>query len=268
MLHADAGIHLPETKAALVYSRLARRLRALGLASFHDYCALVAGAAGVDERQKMLAALTTNVTKFFREPHHFGHLERIVLPPLLKAARQGARVRLWSAACSNGQEPYSIAIVILSLMPDAHRFDVKVLASDIDTNMLAEADKGVYAENFAAGAPAKMRQRWLLPAEGPRGERGRYVAVADELRDLVVFRELNLFGDWPMRGPFQAIFCRNVAIYFEEDTQRKLWSRFVPMLAQGGRLYIGHSERLTGAAASAFEGEGVTCYRLKEGVRA
>ncbi len=267
MLHADAGIHLPETKAALVYSRLARRLRALGLASFRDYCALVAGSAGADERQKMLAALTTNVTKFFREPHHFDHLERVVLPPLLKAARQGGRVRLWSAACSNGQEPYSMAMVILSLMPDAHRFDVKVLASDIDANMLAEAKKGVYAESFAEAAPAKLRQRWLPSvAEGPRGERGRYVAVADELRDLVVFRELNLFGDWPMRGPFQAIFCRNVAIYFEETTQRKLWSRFVPMLAPAGRLYIGHSERLTGAAAGAFDGEGVTCYRLKEGV--
>ncbi len=121
MLHADAGIHLPESKAALVYSRLARRLRALGLASFRDYCALVAGAAGADERQQMLAALTTNVTKFFREPHHFEHLEQVVLPPLVKAARQGGRVRLWSAACSNGQEPYSMAMVILSLMPDAGR---------------------------------------------------------------------------------------------------------------------------------------------------
>jgi len=168
---------------------------------------------------------------------------------------------LWSAACSNGQEPYSMAMVILSLMPDAHRFDVKVLASDIDANMLAEAKKGVYAESFAEAAPAKLRQRWLPSvAEGPRGERGRYVAVADELRDRVVFRELNLFGDWPMRGPFQAIFCRNVAIYFEETTQRKLWSRFVPMLAPAGRLYIGHSERLTGAAAGAFDGEGITCY--------
>ncbi len=130
--------------------------------------------------------------------------------------------------------------------------------------MLAEADKGVYAEGFAEGAPAKLRARWLRPVgEGPRGDRGRYVAVADELRDLVVFRELNLFGDWPMRGGFQAIFCRNVAIYFEEATQRKLWSRFIPMLEPGGRLYIGHSERLAGPAAAAFDGEGVTCYRLK-----
>jgi chemotaxis protein methyltransferase CheR len=108
-----------------------------------------------------------------------------------------------------------------------------------------------------------MRQRWLVPVcDGPRGERRR-VAVADEVRDLVAFRELNLFGAWPMKGRFQAIFCRNVSIYFEEATQMKLWSRFVPLLSPGGRLYIGHSERLTGDAAAAFDSEGITSYRLK-----
>ncbi len=267
MLHEDAGIYLPESKAALVYSRLAKRVRALGLASFRDYCALVADEEGLDERQKMLAALTTNVTRFFREAHHFTHLEQVVLPPLVKAARRGERVRLWSAACSNGQEPYSMAMVILSLMPDAARFDVKVLASDIDPNMLAEGKRGVYVESLADDVPARMRHRWLPPAtESAYG--ARCVCVAKELRDLVVFRELNLFGAWPMKGRFQAIFCRNVAIYFEEETQVQLWSQFVPMLSPGGRLYIGHSERLTGPAATAFEGEGVTAYRLKQGAQA
>ena len=264
MLHADAGIYLAESKATLVYSRLAKRLRALGLASFRDYCALVAGDEGLDERQKMLAALTTNVTRFFREPHHFAHLEQVVLPPLLEAARRGGRVRLWSAACSNGQEPYSMAMVILSLMPDAACYNVKVLASDIDPNMLAEGKEGVYAESFAEAVPTKMRHRWLLPATD-RALGGRCVCVADELRDLVVFRELNLFGAWPMKGRFHAIFCRNAAIYFEEEMQMRLWSKFVPALSPGGRLYIGHSERLTGPAASAFESEGVTAYRLKNG---
>lgn len=269
MLHEDAGIHLPESKAALVYSRLAKRLRALGLASFREYCALVAGREGLDERQKMLAALTTNVTKFFREPHHFTHLEQVVLPPLLDAARRGGRVRLWSAACSNGQEPYSMAMVILSLMPDAARYDVRVLASDIDPNMLAEGKRGVYAESLAEGVPAKLRQRWLIPVkEGAKGDKARCVSVADELRELVAFRELNLFGAWPMKGLFQAIFCRNVAIYFEEDMQMQLWSRFMPMLSSGGRLYIGHSERLIGPAAAAFESEGITGYRLKQDARA
>ena len=118
-LHAAAGIALPDSKATLVYSRLAKRLRALGLESFRDYCALVTGADGLDERQQMIVALTTNVTRFFREPHHFDHLKDRVLPPLLANARRGGQVRIWSAGCSNGQEPYSIALTILSLMPDA-----------------------------------------------------------------------------------------------------------------------------------------------------
>lgn len=269
MLYADAGIHLPESKAALVYSRLAKRLRALGLGSFRDYCALVAGRDGLDERQKMLAALTTNVTRFFREPHHFEHLEKQVLPPLLDAARHGERVRLWSSACSSGQEPYSIALTVLSLMPDAGQFDVKVLATDIDPNMLAEGQRGVYAETILEGVPAKMRARWFAPAAGgARGDGPRAYCVGEALRELVAFRELNLIGPWPMKGLFQAIFCRNVAIYFDEATQAKLWGRFAPMLCAGGRLYIGHSERITGAAAALFESEGVTGYRLRRGANA
>ena len=134
MIHDDAGIHLPQSKAALVYSRLAKRLRALGLANFREYCRLVATSDGLDERQKMLAALTTNVTRFFREPHHFHHLESKILPALIEAARRGERLRFWSAACSSGQEPYSIALTLLSLMPDAAKYDIKVLATDIDTN--------------------------------------------------------------------------------------------------------------------------------------
>jgi chemotaxis protein methyltransferase CheR len=263
MLHADAGIHLPESKAALVYSRLAKRLRALGLASFRDYCALVAEREGLDERQKMLAALTTNVTRFFREPHHFELLEKQVLPPLLDAARQGERVRLWSAACSSGQEPYSIALSILSAMPDAGRFDVRILATDIDPNMLAEAERGVYAESILEPVPARLRARWFAPAERARAGAPRAYRVAEALRQLVAFRELNLIGPWPMKGCFQAIFCRNVSIYFDEATQATLWDRFAPMLSPGGRLYIGHSERITGPAAALFESEGVTAYRLR-----
>ncbi len=263
MLHADAGIHLTETKAALVYSRLAKRLRSLGLESFRDYCALVDSRQGHDERQSMLAALTTNVTKFFREPHHFDHLAKSVLPPLVEAARRGGKIRLWSAACSNGQEPYSIALTLLSVMPDAARYDVKVLATDIDPNMLKEADRGVYSESAVAAVPAALRARWFFRVSG-KSDRGREPAelkVADNVRALVSFRELNLVGAWPMKGLFHAIFCRNVAIYFTEETQRELWSRFMPRLEPGGTLYIGHSERLTGPAAEAFETDGITTYR-------
>jgi chemotaxis protein methyltransferase CheR len=262
MVHGDAGIYLPDAKATLVYSRLAKRLRALGLSSFKDYCALVAGAEGLDERQKMLAALTTNVTRFFREPHHFEHLRGKVLPPLLEAARRGARVRLWSAACSSGQEPFSIAMTILSLMPEAADHDVKVLATDIDPNMVAAGRRAAYDAHLLDGVPAELRRRWTVP--GPGGA----ARMADEARALVTFNELNLIGDWPMKGRFDAIFCRNVAIYFEDETQARLWSRFAPLINPDGALYIGHSERIQGPAAGAFRPDGVTIYRKLAGAAA
>jgi chemotaxis protein methyltransferase CheR len=255
-LHAASGIALPESKATLVYSRLAKRLRTLGLESFRDYCALVSGAGGLDERQQMIVALTTNVTRFFREPHHFDHLKEKVLPPLLASAKRGGSVRIWSAACSNGQEPYSIALTVLSLMPDAPDYDIKILATDIDTQMLAEARAGVYSSQIVAAVPGELRARWF--------ERdGDNFRVSEPVRRLVTFNELNLIGDWPMRRQFQAIFCRNVVIYFEEETQAKVFSRFLPLLGPDARLYIGHSERVCGDAAARLETDGVTTYRLR-----
>lgn len=255
-LHATAGIALPESKATLVYSRLAKRLRALGLESFREYCKLINGKDGLDERQQMIVALTTNVTRFFREPHHFDHLRDKVLPPLLASARRGGQVRIWSAACSNGQEPYSIAITVLSLMPDAADYDVKILATDIDTKMLAEARAGVYSSQVIAPVPGELRARWFER----EGENWR---VSEPLRRLVTFNELNLIGNWPMRRQFQAIFCRNVLIYFEEETQSKVFSRFLPLMGPDARLYIGHSERVCGPAAARLETDGVTTYRLR-----
>ena len=252
-----------QSKVTLVYSRLAKRLRALGLETFHDYCAIVAGSEGVDERQRMVAALTTNVTRFFREPHHFVHLKETVLPPLLAEARRGGEVRLWSAGCSNGQEPYSIALTILSLMPDAARFDIRILATDIDPNMVAEARRAEYDETALKTVDIDLRNRWFAPLR--RGDTKIWSAT-DPLRELVGVRELNLFGNWPMRRRFQVIFCRNVVIYFDDRTQKLVWSRFVPVLAPGGRLYIGHSERICGDAAAAFETDGITTYKLRQGL--
>jgi chemotaxis protein methyltransferase CheR len=255
-LHSAAGIALPESKATLVYSRLAKRLRALGLESFREYCALVTDAKGLDERQQMIVALTTNVTRFFREPHHFEHLKEKVLPPLLASAKRGGAVRIWSAACSNGQEPYSIALTILSMMPDAPEYDIKILATDIDTQMLAEARAGVYSSQIVAAVPGELRARWF--------ERdGDNFRVSEPMRRLTTFNELNLIGDWPMRRQFQAIFCRNVVIYFEEETQAKVFSRFLPLMSPEARLYIGHSERVCGEAAARLETDGVTTYRLR-----
>jgi chemotaxis protein methyltransferase CheR len=257
MIHADAGISMPAHKATLVYSRLAKRLRILGLKDFSEYCALVASAEGSGERQEMLAALTTNVTRFYREPHHFEHLRTQILPPLIASARKGGRVRLWSAACSSGQEPYSIALTVLSLLPDAAQRDIRILATDIDPNMIAIGKSGLYDRSAIEPVPSDLRQRWFAPVEGDRG----MVRIADQARALVEFRRLNLIGEWPMRGTFQAIFCRNVAIYFDDPTQGKIWSRMVTLLDPAGALYIGHSERVSGPAERKLRSDGITTYR-------
>lgn len=260
MLRADAGIDLPAAKATLAYSRLAKRLRILGLRSFREYCALISSPDGAAERGHMLSALTTNVTRFFREPHHFEHLKSHVLPPLLEQARRGGRVRLWSAACSTGQEPYSLALTLLALAPDAATLDVRILATDIDPAVLARARRGHYGEAELAPVPQDLRHRWFMPA-GP----GAW-SVARELRRLVAFRTLNLSGGtWPMRGRFQAVLCRNVVIYFDDATQAALWQRLASLIEPDGHLYIGHSERLMGPAARAFESAGLTTYRRRAG---
>ncbi len=259
MIYDDSGIKLTEGKAALVYARLAKRLRVLKMQAFRDYCDLVASAEGQGERQEMLTSLTTNVTKFFREPHHFEHLKTQIVTPFVQKGGQG-RLRIWSAACSTGQEPYSIAFTLLSAWPGAANHDVKILATDIDRNVLAAAEAGVYAENLLDGVSPEMRARYFEPA----GERGQ-MRVVQAVRRLITFRPLNLVEAWPMQGPFQAIFCRNVVIYFDEPTQQGIWEKFTPRLAADGALYIGHSERVTGPAGQNLRSQGVSTYRLTGG---
>ena len=258
MIYEDSGIKLTEGKAALVYARLAKRLRALKMQAFRDYCDLVASAEGAAERQEMLTSLTTNVTKFFREPHHFEHLKTQILAPFVQ---KGGRLRLWSAACSTGQEPYSIAFTLLSAWPGAVNHDVKILATDIDRNVLAAAEAGVYAANLLDGVSPEMKSRYFEPVDGERAQ----FRVVQAVRRLITFRPLNLVEAWPMQGPFQAIFCRNVVIYFDEPTQQSIWEKFTPRLAPDGALYIGHSERVTGAAAQNLRSQGVSTYRLTGG---
>jgi chemotaxis protein methyltransferase CheR len=251
----EAGIALGENKANLVYSRLAKRLRTLRLTTFREYCAVVTSPTGAAERQTMIAALTTNVTRFFREPHHFEHLKTAILPPLVDQARKGGRVRLWSAASSSGQEPYSMGMTLLSLMPDAARYDIKILATDIDPNVLQEGQAGIYPESAMDSVPPALRARWFInDAPGT-------VSAHEELRSIVTFRKLNLIGNWPMNGRFHAIFCRNVVIYFSNETQAKVWSRIAPLLEPNGVLYIGHSERISGPAEKLLRSDGVTTYR-------
>ncbi len=261
ILYGMAGISLPDTKATLVYSRLAKRLRALGLRSFKEYCAFVTSEQGHDESQEMLRALTTNVTRFFREPHHFDDLRANILEPIADQVRAGRRLRLWSAASSSGQEPYSMAFTVLSVWPNAAELDIRILGTDIDTNVLATGRAAVYDEHLLEGVSQSMRGQFFERDPSDR----RAWRVCEAARSLVAFRELNLNGpSWPMKGPFDAIFCRNVVIYFDEPTQERVWSRFAPLLAPGGKLYVGHSERV-GANVRGFESCGLTAYR-KTGV--
>jgi len=259
---SESGIDIDEAKATLVYARLTKRLRALSLTTFQAYCAHVETDAA--ERQRMLSALTTNTTRFFREPHHFNDLKNKVLPPLLADARQGGRLRIWSAASSRGQEPYSIALTVLGAMPEAASHDVRILATDINPEVLAHGRRGIYDKREVGEVPAELRRRWFGP--DPGGDPG-LTCVSDGAKALVSFRELNLIGRWPMRGPFDAIFCRNVVIYFDRETQVRLWQRLVQLLEPGGTLYIGHSERISGPASGVLMSAGTTTYRKSREVR-
>lgn len=263
IMMAETGISLNGAKANLIYSRLAKHVRRLGLRSFGQYCALVQSPEGEHERHEMITALTTNVTRFFREPHHFEHLRDKVLPGLVTRAKAGERIRLWSSAASTGQEAYSMALTLLDAMPDAPRHDIRILATDIDTHVLNTAAAGIYDESLLEPVPAALRKNWFSP-EG----RGR-VQVSEVLRGMVSFKRLNLIGNWPMRAKFQVIFCRNVVIYFEQETQEQIWIKMMPLLDDGGSLYIGHSERVTGPAEQGLRNDGITIYRKsgKGGVR-
>ncbi len=253
----EAGISLNQSKVNLVYSRLAKRLRILGLQNFAQYCDMVARPDGAAERQEMIAALTTNVTRFFREPHHFDHLRDKIMPGLAEQAKKGSKIRLWSAASSTGQEPYSIAMTVLGVLPDAARYDVKILATDIDPNVLATASAGIYDASALEPVPSALRQRWFAPVREQPGQ----MRVVDEMRSMITFRKMNLIGQWPMKGKFHVVFCRNVVIYFENPTQEMIWSRILPLLDPHGVLYIGHSERVTGATEAKLRSDGITIYR-------
>jgi len=255
----ETGIVLNEEKSALVLSRLHKRLVVTRIDSFDAYYSYVTSRSGGAEQRNMLHALTTNVTSFYREAHHFRHLRERVLPAAIAGIRAGRRFRIWSAACSTGEEAYSAAIEILRALPDAANYDVKILATDFNHEVVATAARGVYREHALNPLPAGVLSTYFTPVS--QGRATEY-QVTDQLRRLVSFNGLNLIKEWPMRGKFDVIFCRNVMIYFNRDTQEMLLERFAAMCRTGATLYIGHSERVTGLAASWFASDGLTTYRM------
>lgn len=256
--YTEAGlVFLPE-KAPLVQSRINRRLRQLKIKNFSDYTAFVNSQQGLAERKVMISSLTTNVSNFFREPHHFDILRTEVLPNLLSRARAGGRIRLWSAGCSTGQEPYSMAMTLLDMAPDASTLDVKILATDIDPNVIDTAKRGYYDERDSCDIDETLQNKFI---ETVKNGRKSGFQIKECVRSLISFRELNLLSDWPISGIFDVIFCRNVVIYFDEATQLSLWPRFESVTAPGGWLFVGHSERLSDRLDTEFITAGPTAYQ-------
>jgi len=238
------GINLHEGKRALVRARLAKRLRVLGLRDFGQYIDRVLQDTDGGETLTMLDAISTNLTYFFREPAHFEILAKNVVPAVRARGGSRRKIRIWSAGCSSGEEPYSIAVTLRQAMPDVALWDVGILATDLSAPMLRSAMRGVYGPSRLRDVPPEVLAEHFTPAGAKYGP-GQY-RVKDAVRRMVHFARLNLMEPWPMSGPFDAIFCRNVMIYFDKATQQRLVERFCRHLVPGGLLMIGHSESLTG----------------------
>jgi len=236
LVHEVAGIHLGDGKRELVRARLGKRIGELGLGGFEEYVDLVRKDRTGKELLVMIDLLTTNKTSFFREPAHFAFLRETVIP----SVRPG-RFRIWSAACSSGEEPYSIAIELLEDLRGGG-WDPRILATDISPSILALARRGIYRGDQLEDVPPPLRKKYFRPA--PEAGEDRW-SVVPAVRALVRFARLNLMDPWPMKGPFDVIFCRNVMIYFDKPTQARLVARFHDLLRPGGWLFVGHSESLT-----------------------
>lgn len=234
------GIVLSDAKREMVYGRLSRRIRELKLGSFGEYCSLIRNGSE-QEAEQLTNLITTNVTSFFREPHHFEFLEFTVLPDLMKERAPSRRIRIWSAGCSSGEEPYSIGMVVLDVLGSIQDWDIKILATDLDRTALEKARAGMYSEERVVGISEERRLRWFT--RDPSSTTAAF-RVSPKLSAMIQFNPLNLMHEWPMRGIFDVIFCRNVVIYFDKSTQAALFDRYAEVLSDAGHLFIGHSETL------------------------
>ncbi|WP_044410686.1 CheR family methyltransferase [Thiomicrospira microaerophila] len=249
-----AGIDLNDTKKNLVYNRLAKRIRFLEMSSFESYLNYVEK-TGEEELVNLINAITTNLTFFFRENHHFEYLANQVIPQLLKKNQASKKIRIWSAGCSTGEEPYSIATVIKEAVPSG--WDARVLATDLDTTVVEFAKQGIYNIERLKGVSEPRKKRWFLKGTG---DKEGAVKVKSELQSIIDFGQINLMNDWPIRDKIDVIFCRNVVIYFDKPTQSRLFNRYADLLQEGGHLFIGHSESLY-KICDRFELLGQTIYR-------
>jgi chemotaxis protein methyltransferase CheR len=244
LIKKRSGINLGQGKESLVQARLGKRVRKLGLSGFRAYLTFLESREGLEEFPRLLDAISTNVTSFFRQPDHFTYLQQEILPVLTSQPAASKRVRIWSAGCSSGQEPYSVGIQLCEGLPKIAGWDVKILATDISGEILERARTGVYSEKDLNGISPQILSRYFTRRKSADGEKS--FEICGPVRQLVTFRPLNLMGPWPLDGPFDVILCRNVMIYFDRPTQERLVARFRELLSPRGALLIGSSESLMG----------------------
>jgi chemotaxis protein methyltransferase CheR len=252
LVNEKTGIVLGENRKDMLYSRIVRRIRTLKLNNFQEYCNFISSKEGEQEIGEFINAVTTNLTKFFREEYHFEELKKILHEQIIPNNNNG--IRIWSAGCSTGQEPYSIAMTIINEIPDYQAMDIKILATDIDTNVLDKANTGIYSARDVESIPDNYKRKFITQLDNNSYQ------VSSQLKDIIRFKRLNLLADWPMKGEFHIIFCRNVVIYFDKDTQKKLFDRYADIMIPQGFLFIGHSENLYNVS-DRFQLIGKTIYR-------
>lgn len=245
LVHKKAGINLHSGKKELVRARLAKRIREGGFGNFRKYYQYVIQDETGAELVNLLDSISTNLTRFFREPKHFQFMTQTCLPGLSSSSikKRDYGLRIWSAGCSTGEEPYSIAMTVLDYSSEFSRTDFKVLATDLSSRVLSAAWRGVYPSDRVSDVPLPRLRKYFKKGHG---RSAGWFRVKDELRQLVVFRRLNLIEPFPFKKKFDIIFCRNVMIYFNKETQMSLLACFKQVLTEGGYLFIGHSESLTG----------------------
>lgn len=263
LIRQETGIALTPTKKALLCSRLAKRLRHHGLATFSEYYDLVTARDPLgEELSHLVNCMTTNFTTFFREAHHFAFLKEQVLRELKSRPVADRRLRIWSAGCSTGEEPYSIAITLAEALGSFAGWDIKILATDLDSDVLDHAERGIFGKEALTSVDPELRRRYFRPLR----DGAQRAQILPELARLIRFRALNLIApSWPMRGRFDMIFCRNVAIYFARATQDQVFGRLANLLAPGGHLFTGHSESLYGLRQQ-LTAVGRTIYRRSSDV--
>ncbi len=266
LVYDIAGIVLNDSKREMVYRRLTRIIRERKIASFSQYCQILKDNTE-QEKNYFINAITTNLTSFFRENHHFDYLLKTELPNLLEKNKQTKRIRIWSSASSTGEEPYSIATVVYETCKNyLSSWDIKILATDIDSDVLAKGQQGIYDERRIEEIPEVYKKAYFVKGTGDNVNK---VKVDARLQKLLTFKQLNLLHEWPMKGPFDIIFCRNVIIYFDKPTQQDLFERYYEILAPGGLLILGHSENL-GSYQKYFDNVGRTIFRkpvLTQGIK-